>query len=111
MIKQCFSKKSYQRDLEGFRKISANPLALKLFRNLKVVHEIGHSLPNSPSRLDDHGVTNWVEVMVLSELYRKGKIDRGTFEYVFDFIAEYQNVGGESVEVVQAYKNSVLKKD
>ena len=49
--------------------------------------------------------------MVLSELYRKGKIDRGTFEYVFDFIAEYQNVGGESVEVVQAYKNSVLKKD
>lgn len=89
--------------------LRADPEMLKLYRGLLVAHEIAHvgewyaARLNAPVTLTGHGVTNRVEIHILTNLYLARKIDPETWEKLFSFFERHLNTEHQPKDDIAAY--------
>lgn len=103
-------KEDYQEYLDKLTELREDPEMLKLYRGLGVAHEIAHIRTyysydegNPLINLTDHGFTNRMEIKILTNLYKSGKVELEMCEKIINFFEKYLNINDNP------YKNSKTK--
>ena len=99
-----------QKRAEMLSALTARPSLLILYRNLLVAHEVAHVAEwyalmqtGENVRLTGHGITNRVEVKILTHLYRSGKTDPETYVRMLHFYKKYLNEENQPSAEIHAF--------
>jgi len=107
----------WKKRISMLRELWHNPRLLRLYRGMLVAHEVAHVgewyvMVHRGSRVcfTGHGVTNRVEIKILTRLYLSGKIDPEIYAGMLHFYMKYLNNEGQSEDDVKAYltRNLIL---
>ena len=115
LIQKGFKSHQYQKDIDMLKELRADKEMLKLYRGLLVTHEIAHVIEwhtkntKNPLLLTGHGVTNRIEIRILTNLYQSGKVPLKTCEKIIGFTEKYLNsMKQPKAEIDDYYKNNFI---
>ncbi len=90
------------------RELGRDREMLVLYRNLLVTHELAHlgewyfGREGSPVTLTRHDVTRRMEIKVLANLYRSGRVSQAMCRQIVDFFQRHMNMEGQTDEEIRA---------